>query len=220
MSSIQNRRLPLVVAAVLTLGWCLSAGAQEAAEGDPAQDETTRVEVPVDDGTSMTVRVEHKRVPLPSLSTSEDHPFTIEIPATWGPRRDLAAPGVFLGPPSGDPNSRPEMLLVRESDVALEAPAAILSNLRIHAQQADWSLREAEVQDFGGVEGLWIVREMAPSGFHGSRLSFAVKLPLGDRSLDVLATIPAEQSAALTPQVESMLRSIRPAEAAPAAPEP
>jgi len=218
MSSIRSRRLPLAVA--LTLVWCLSVGAQETPEGEGTQQETSKVEVPVADGTSMTVRTEHRRVPLPSLSTAEDHPFTIEIPATWGPRRDLPAPGVFLGPPAGDPNSRPEMLLVRESEVALDTPAAILSNLRGHADQAAWSLREAEVRDFGGVEGLWIVREMAPSGFHGSRVSFAVKLPLGDRSLDVLATVPADQSAALTPQVESMLQSIRPAEAEPATPEP
>lgn len=197
MPVIPPRRFPLVVAAVLALGWCLSVGAQETAEP-----------------------MEHKRVPLPSLSATQDHPFTIEIPSTWGPRRELAAPGVFLGPPGGDPNSRPEMLLVRESGVALEAPAVILSNLRGHAQQADWTLREGEVRDFGGVEGLWIVREMAPAGFHGPRVSFAVKLPLENGSLDVLATVPVEQSAALTPQVESMLRSIRPAEADPAATEP
>jgi hypothetical protein len=164
---------------------------------------------------------DHRRMALPSLSPMADHPFTIEVPVNWVARRSLQAPGVFLGPPSGTPDSHPEMLLVRETNVALDAPELIIENLRRHDEAAAWSLREAEVRDFGGVQGLWIVRAMPPEGFHGERVSFAVKLPLGDGSLDVAATVPAEDYDTVAPRVESMLRSLRPAEAeAATAPAP
>lgn len=191
-----------------------SSGAQEA-PGEAATQDPQKVEVRVEDAGAMTTTVEHKRIPVPSLSLEANQPFTIEVPVNWETRRELAATGVFLGPPGGDPNSHPEMLLLRESTVALETPETILTNLRAHAETADWSLEEGETRDFGGVEGLWIVRRMAPSGFHGERVNYAVKLPLGDRSLDVLATVPAEQQEALEPAIRHMLLSIRPAEAAP-----
>lgn len=215
MSETLSSRSLLVAAAVLLAasGSAACASAQEAT-GEGAAQEPTAVEVPVEGSVESSGPVEHKRMPLPSLSHSVDHPFTIEVPVNWGPRRSLPAPGIFLGPPSGTPDSHPEMLLIRESDVALDAPEAILSNLRSHAEAADWSLREAEVRDFGGVRGLWIVRDMPPEGFHGRRVSFAVKLPIGDRSLDVAATVPAEQYDSLAPRIEYMLRSLRPAEEA------
>lgn len=187
--------------AVATLLAALGAGAAAPAREAPGEDAPTNG------------MAEHKRVPLPSLTKAEDHPFTIEVPVHWGARRNLPAPGVFLGPPSGTPNSHPEMLLVRETEVALDAPEAILANLRSHAEQAEWSLTRAEVRDFGGVRGLWIVREMPPEGFHGRRMSYAVKLPLGAGSLDVAATVPAEEEETLGRRVEHMLLSLRPAEA-------
>lgn len=155
--------------------------------------------------------MQHTRVPVPSLSGGEDHPFTIEIPVTWQVRRDLPAPGVFLGPPGGSPESHPEMVLVHESDVSVEEPTSVLANLQANAEQSDWSILEAEVRDFGGVEGLWIVRKMPPAGLHGERVNVAVKLPLGEKSLDLLATVPMTEYEALSAQLERMLHSVRPA---------
>lgn len=206
-----------VTALLAALVMAAPSPAQEVA-GERQPEQTTKIEVLVEDAESQRVVVEHKRVAVPSLSREADHPFTIEIPVNWEVRRNLPALGVFFGPPGGDPNSHPEMLLVHESEVALDAPEAVLANLRANAQGADWSLREAEVRDFGSVRGLWIVREMPPSGLHGQRVSFAVKLPLGERSLDVLATVPREVHDALAPAIGHMLQSIRPAE--PPATEP
>jgi hypothetical protein len=111
------------------------------------------------------------------------------------------------------------MLLVRESDVDVSDPEAILSNLRANAEAGEWALVEGEVRDFGGAQGLWIVRRLPPQGLHGERINMAVKLPLdGARSLDVMATLPVDQwTGVLGQQVEHMLASIEPAE--PAAPE-
>lgn len=211
------------MALLAALGVSRPSLAQEAAgEGEKPREPRTAIEVPVEDAESTSVRVEHRRVPVPSMSGEASHPYTIEIPVSWEVRRDLPALGVFLGPLSGDPNSHPEMLLMRESAVSLDAPDAVLANIRANAAGADWSLSEAEVLDFGGVRGLWIVREMPPAGLHGDRVSFAVKLPLGDRSLDLMATVPAQEREALGPRIEYMLRSVRPAAAVAqtAPPEP
>ncbi len=153
------------------------------------------------------------RVDLPALGANETYPYTIEVPVNWGPRRDLPAPGALLGPPSGTPESNPEMLLVHVSKVVLSDPDAILGNLKAAAANADWSLEKGEVEDFGGTRGLWIVRRLPPENLHGDRVNYAVKLPLPEGSLDVTATVPADQLDALRPKVERMLHSIRPVEA-------
>lgn len=219
MSESPMPRYPRAPVTVLLAALVLAtpSHAQEVAREGQIE-ETTKIEVPVEDAESQSIVAELKRVAVPSLSGETYYPFTIEIPVSWEVRRNLPAPGVFLGPPGGDPNSHPEMLLVHESQVALDTPEAVLASLQANSQGADWSLREAEVRDFGSVRGLWIVREMPPSGLHGQRVSFAVKLPLGERSLDVLATVPREAHDALAPAIGHMLQSIRPAE--PAGTEP
>jgi hypothetical protein len=183
----------------------------------PAQD-SERAVVSVEDETD-TVSVEMKRLVLPSLSEKADQPYSAVVPLNWYARRDIAAPGVFLGPSAGNPESHPEMLLVRESDVDVSDPEAILTNLRSNAEAGEWTLVEGEVRDFGGAKGLWIVRRLPPQGMHGERINMAVKLPLdGNRSLDVTSTLPVDQwTGVLGQQVEHMLASIEPAE--PAAPE-
>lgn len=155
--------------------------------------------------------VAHKRVPVPSLAQEENHPFTIEVPVNWEVRRDLPAPGVFLGPPGGNPESHPEMVLVHESEVPIREPEAVLTNLRGRAEASEWALLEAGVRDFGGVAGLWIVRKMPPAGLHGERVNVAVKLPLGEKSLDLMATVPMTEYEALSARLERMLHSVRPA---------
>ncbi len=157
------------------------------------------------------------RVELPGFSKTDSYPYTIEVPLTWGPRRDLAAPGAFLGPPSGTPDSNPEMVLIHSSKVKLSDPAEILSYIKANTEkEAKATLEEGKVEDFGGAQGLWIVRRLPPAELHGERVHFWVKLPLPDGSLDVTATVPVEKLDALRPEIEKMLHSIRPAEAKPA----
>jgi len=202
-------QLPVVSVAGLAL--CLAAVAAASA---PAQEEPTpnRVEVRVEDAAAPATEVTLKRIPVPSNRIGEDHPYTIEVPVNWGPRRDLPLVGVVIGPPSGDPSSNPEMPLVRESAVDVSDPAAILSNLEANASQGDWTLLEGEVRDFGDVKGLWIVRKLPPSGMHGERVNLAVKVPLGDGSLDLTTTVPEEDyDGVLEQKVKRILFSVRPA---------
>lgn len=150
-----------------------------------------------------------KRIPVPSPDEAEDSQYTMEVPLTWNVRHDLPVPGILLGPPAGNPESHPEMVLVRKSAVSVSDPDPVLEALTANALQQDWKLVEAEVRDFGGVEGLWIVRELPPSGLHGSRVNVAVKLPLGAESLDLVSTVPEERFAELGPLVRQVLGSVR-----------
>lgn len=210
--SALSPRNPLVLAPVALAALALLAAAPLLAQ------DSERAVVSVEDETD-TVSVEMKRLVLPSLSEKADQPYSAVVPLNWYARRDIAAPGVFLGPSAGNPESHPEMLLVRESDVDVSDPEAILTNLRANAEAGQWTLVEGEVRDFGGAKGLWIVRRLPPEGMHGERINMAVKLPLdGNRSLDVTSTLPVDQwTGVLGQQVEHMLSSIEPAE--PAAPE-
>jgi hypothetical protein len=198
----------LAAGAALCLGAALFA-APAAAATTPSATQTAPPPADIADSTT--------RVDLPGFSKNDSYPYTIEVPVTWGPRRDLPAPGAFLGPPSGTPDSNPEMLLVHTSKVQLSDPAKILSYIEANTEKdAKTKLEEGKVEDFGSVKGLWIVRRLPPAELHGERVHFWVKLPMPDGSLDVTATVPVERVDMLRPEIEKMLHSIRPAEAEPA----
>lgn len=197
------------VVSVAVLAVFAGAGAAQAAA---AQDEPTKVEVQVPDADTETTVAQYKRIDVPGAVASEPAHYTAEVPLTWEVRRDIPAPGVMLGPPAGDPTSHPEMTLVRESTVDVSDPETILAALQVNAEGADWELLDAEVRDFGGVRGLWIVRKLPPSGFHGERVNLATKLPLPEGSLDLTATLPIEDyEGGLRATVEHVLGSVRPA---------
>jgi hypothetical protein len=172
--------------------------------------------VPVEDETDQ-ITVEMKRAALPGEEDGADHPYSISIPVGWQVRRDIPAPGVFLGPADLALEQYPGMLLVRVSDVDLSDPETILGNLQKNAEAGDWTLVEGEVRDFGGAQGLWIVRRLPAQEGYGERVNMAVKLPLdGGRSLDVTATLPADQwNHVVGLQAQYMLRSLQPTKPEP-----
>lgn len=195
--------------AILGLG-ALPVAAQEAEETPRAPMSTT---VPVEEEKN-TRTIEMMRIALPAVEGAAEPGYTVSVPTGWGPRSDLPARGVMLGPPSGDPSTVPSMLLVRASDIDVSDPEAVLGNLRANAERDEWDLIEGEVRDFGGVSGLWIVRRLPAIGTAPDRINAAVKLPLGGgSSLDVLATVPEAQWGGVAGlQVQYMLGSIRAAE--------
>ena len=207
----------LAVTFTLTILAAPPLAAQPVQPPPPAPMSTT---VPVDDEPT-TRTIEMTRIALPVVERAADPGYTIAVPDGWGPRPDLPAGGVLIGPPSGDPSTVPSMLLVRESDVDVSDPGKILENLRANAEREDWDLVEGETRDFGGVQGLWIVRRLPAIGTAVERINAAAKLPLdGGGSLDVVATVPADQWAAVAGlQVQYMLGSIRSAETAGTEPE-
>lgn len=208
-----QRSLPSVFAAVVAAGaLCLAlpAPGQEAAQ-EP--EDTSRVEVSVPDAEPKRTVIEVERVSLPAATGAADHPYTVAVPEDWSVHRPVGAPGIFLGPPDADLATTPEMLMVRESDVDLSDPDEVLRNLRTNAEAGEWTLLEGEVRDFGGVRGLWIVRRLpAQEGRFPERYNLAVKLPLEEGSLDVLATLPTMLYDGVRERlVKYMLSSIEPA---------
>lgn len=187
-----------------------SPSAQAAVPGSASEEEEEEEERGV-----VSDPEDFRRISMPSPHAGEASGYTLQVPLTWQTRRDLPLPGVLLGPPVGNPNSHPEMILVRRSDVAVSDPELVLQTLRSNADRQEWELVEAEIRDFGGVTGLWIVRELPPSGLDGERVNLAVKLPFGAGSLDLVATVPQEQRAELEPLVRQILSSVQGASEAP-----
>lgn len=209
MSHRSYRLSAVFVLAVLALG-AVPVASQEAEEAPRPPMSTT---VPVEEEKN-TRTIEMTRIALPALEGAGEPGYTVSVPTGWGPRSDLPARGVMIGPPSGDPSTVPSMLLVRESGVDVSDPEEVLGNLRANAEREEWDLLEGEIRDFGGTRGLWIVRRMPAIGTAPDRINAAVKLPLGEgRSLDVLATVPEAQWGGVAGlQVQYMLGSIRAAE--------
>lgn len=152
-----------------------------------------------------------KRIPLPSLETGRDLPYTVAIPVDWTVRRDLPATGVFLGPPAGDPNSHPEMVYVRQSPVDISDPLAVGEAIRANSAEQPWSVEELQVIDEVGVYGLLVLMAVPRDATGPERKTMTLKLPVGDGSVDLVASAPAERFATLRSHYERILGSVQPA---------
>lgn len=152
-----------------------------------------------------------RRIDLPTLSTADHFPYTMEIPVTWELRREIPAPGVFVGPPGAHPDSDPEMVFVRLSDVDLSDPEAVVSSIESAAANQPWQTQQLEIFESDGKRGVWVLMEIPGDGTKPARRTLTVKLPVDEGSVDVMATAPVERFEALQPMFERVLRSIRPA---------
>lgn len=194
------------VAALAIVAFALAAAAPLRAQ------EENRTVIDVEDAEPASQTVEMKRISLPARDAGAGQPYTILVPLGWQARPDIEAPGVFVGPATGDLSDVPEAILVRESEVDLSDPEEVLGNLKAHAAAGDWTLLDGEVRDFGGTSGLWIVRRLPAGGLFGERINAVVKLPLESGSLDLVATVPAEDYTGVTRlTIEYVLGSVRPA---------
>ncbi len=151
-----------------------------------------------------------QRIDLPSLSTVTPYPYTIAVPLTWEPRREIPAAGVFLGPPGSMPDNDDTMIFVRHSTVDVSDPQKVLDAIKANDPAQPWSAKELKVIDAGGRKAAWILMELPPQKDNGARRTLTVKLPVADGSVDVMATAPVDQFDALRPEFERILRSIQP----------
>jgi|CXWL01.1.fsa_nt_gi hypothetical protein len=158
-----------------------------------------------------------RRIDLPSLSTVEDFPYTIEIPADWAVRREVPEPGIYLGPPSVDPKQYPEMLFVRWSRVDLTKPEATAANIKANdTKNDDWIASEVTVVDVGTVKGLWVLMQYPAKNDVPARTSLTLKVPIQGASIDIIGAAPATRFPELRAHFEKVLRSVRPAPPTPA----
>lgn len=153
-----------------------------------------------------------KTIDLPSLSTipSNQYPYTVEIPVSWEIRREIPAPGVFVGPPGAQPEFDYDMIFVRPSQVDLTSPEAVVEAIRANDESQPWSAAELEVIEVGDRRGVWVLLDVPAMAGKAARKTLTVKLPIEGGSLDVLTSAPSDRFDELRGTFESVLRSIRP----------
>lgn len=155
-----------------------------------------------------------ERIQLPSLSTVEDYPYTIEIPADWSVRREVPEPGIYLGPPAVDPKQYPEMIFVRWSRVELTNPEATAANIKANDLKNDaWTAPEVTVVDVGTTKGLWVRMDYPAKNDVPARTTLTLKVPIPGASIDIIGAAATEKFPELRAHYEKILRSVLPAPA-------
>ena len=160
-----------------------------------------------------------RRIELPTLSSAQNFPYTIAVPTTWEARREIPAPGIFLGPPGAQPDNDFQMVFVRHSTVDLSDPQKVVDAIAANDEHQPWTAEELKVIDADGRKAVWILMEIPGDATQPARRTLTLKLPIDGGSVDVMATAPVDEFDALRPEFERILRSVRPVEADAAASE-
>lgn len=149
------------------------------------------------------------RVRLPGPD-SKPFPYTIEIPAGWQVLFSKSVQGVFVGPASAlEPEKDVRMIYVRGSSVSLLDPEAVVANIkRSDAADDSWSAPLVEVREIGGVRGV-LVRMDSGSGAE-ARSTLVLKMPLGQTSVDFMASAPRAEFERLLPGYQRVILSVLP----------
>jgi hypothetical protein len=149
-----------------------------------------------------------RRVPLPGPD-GKPYPYTIEIPAGWQVLFSKDVPGVFVGPASAlEPEKDVRMIYVRVSPASVLDPEAVVANIKKSAAGATWSAPLVEVREVGGVRGV-LVRMDSGSGAE-ARSTLVLKMPLGQTSVDFMASAPRAEFEGLLPGYQRVILSVLP----------
>ena len=149
------------------------------------------------------------RVPLPGPD-GKTFPYTVEIPAGWQVLFSKSVAGVFVGPASAlEPEKDERMIYVRVSSVSLIDPEAVVANIKkSDAADDTWAAPLVEVREIGGVRGV-MVRMDSGSGAE-ARSTLVLKMPLGQTSVDFMASAPRAEFERLLPGYQRIILSVLP----------
>ncbi len=150
------------------------------------------------------------RVRLPGPD-SKPFPYTIEVPGGWQVLFSKSVQGVFVGPASAlEPEKDVRMIYVRVSPASLLDPEAVVANIKQSAAAANssWSAPLVEVREIGGVRGV-LVRMDSGSGAE-ARSTLVLKMPLGQTSVDFMASAPRAEFERLLPGYRRVILSVLP----------
>lgn len=117
--------------------------------------------------------------------------------------------GVFVGPLVTEPEKDVRMIYVRVSPASLADPKAVVANIK-KSEPADgsWSAPLVEVREVGGVRGV-LVRMDSGSGAE-ARSTLVLKMPLGQTSVDFMASAPRAEFEGLLPGYQRVILSVQP----------
>jgi len=149
------------------------------------------------------------RVPLPGPD-GKAFPYTVEIPAGWQVLFSKSVAGLFVGPASAlEPEKDERMIYVRVSSVSLLDPEAVVANIKkSDAADDTWSAPLVKVHEIGGVRGV-LVRMDSGSGAE-ARSTLVLKMPLGQTSVDFMASAPRADFERLLPGYQRVILSVLP----------
>lgn len=173
------------------------------AAGSPAQQQNGAAAAP--EGAGPLHRVE-----IPGGADGKPFPYTVEIPADWQVAVSKTVPGVFIGPAGvSEPETDPRMIYVRVSPASLADPQAVVANIkRSDAADDTWTAPLVEEHVVGGVHGV-LVQMNSGSGIQ-ARSSLVLKLPLGQTSLDFIASAPTPEFDRRLAVYQRVLMSVQP----------
>ena len=118
--------------------------------------------------------------------------------------------GVFLGPAGvAEPETDTRMIYVRISAASVIDPEAVAANIRKPPADKSWSAPVVEVRDVGSVRGV-LVRIDSGSGDQ-ARSTLVLKLPLGQTSVDFMASAPRADFERRLADYQRVLLSVLPA---------
>jgi len=185
-------RITAAVAAALALAG--TAYAMEPAKGAAEQGkfETHRLQMPRSTG------------PLP---------YTIELPEGWQVRPWLNDQWVLIAPPGEMPGevgkpANPRAMIVRHSIVDIRDAEAIVANMRANlAQDKQLKVDVLEVREVAGVKG--IVSQLESGDGDARRITYGLKVPLGDKSIDFTVSCPTGAFSEYRPLYERIFNSLK-----------
>jgi hypothetical protein len=147
-----------------------------------------------------------ERLPGPD---GKPFPYTIEVPAGWQVLFSKTVPGVFVGPASAlEPENDVRMIYVRVSPATMLDPEAVVAAIKKSAADGTWSAPLLEVRELGGVRGV-LVRMDSGSGA-AARSTLVLKMPLGQASVDFMASAPPADFERLLPVYQRVILSVLP----------
>jgi hypothetical protein len=150
------------------------------------------------------------RVGIPSAD-GKPLPYSLEIPTDWQVQPSKELGGVFVGPAGiSQPKDDPRMIFVRESSASLADPAAVAANIKKNQPaDASWTAPLVEVRELSGVRG--VVLRMDSGSGELARSTLVLKMPLGQGSLDFMASAPRAEFERRLAGYRAVLFSIQPA---------
>lgn len=198
---LQASAMPLILAAAL-------AAPCAAATGGTGGAAASRSAAPAPAAASAAAATH--RVGIPSAD-GKPLPYSLEIPTDWQVQPSKELGGVFVGPAGiSQPKDDPRMIFVRESSASLADPATVAANIKKNQPaDASWTAPLVEVRELSGVRGV-VVRMDSGSG-ELARSTLVLKMPLGQGSLDFIASAPRAEFERRLAGYRAVLFSIQPA---------
>ncbi|MGE5234694.1 MAG: hypothetical protein ACM3OB_11335 [Acidobacteriota bacterium] len=140
-------------------------------------------------------------------------PYTIELPAGWQARPWLNDQWVLIAPPGEMPGevgkpANPRAMIVRHSIVDIRDPEAVVANMRANlAQDKQLKVDVLEVREVAGVKG--IVSQIESGDGDARRITYGLKVPLGDKSIDFTVSCPTGAFSEYRPLYERIFSSLK-----------